>query len=322
VVTTCDEARAFLELYNEHSAANPDFDVEPVPEPPEGLPLEEDQPQGDEDKIFLGQSAVNFPVVEVRIWSGGPQPGLCSGFFISRHFIATANHCLKGDRTWIQAIITRKNNFSAYTWPRYSSASPYIWVYQYRFPGWFGGFDPPRDFGLLYIDPKVHAQLPSTATPSAEASVAAMRMSTATTIATGTSMGIWGWGLRQETTNPPRDLFSGPGGQQITVSSSSSTTFQAIAGSARTCFGDSGAPTTRLVSGQFVAMGGVVGVSDLTPSRCAILGETLQFTRLNDKAAWTLGILQSVYGTPFKCGTTPVPCKCFGSGADAYNRCW
>jgi hypothetical protein len=329
-VTNCDEAGRFADGYSAYSEANPGFDDPPVEPPPAGLPLEEDVEAAIE-KIYRGQSTVNFPVVELRRYDKGLAKfrGPCTGFFISQHFIATANHCVNDytrHQKWDWFQVARKNAVGSYTWLRNANGKNEVLLFQYKYPGWMGigqNFsDSGRDFALLYVDPKVHGQLPRPrdTSPVVES---AMRVSTGS-LTSGTPFSVWGWGATDTYSSAPRDLFTAPEIFGVTAVTPSFFSAQATS-NGRTCEGDSGGPAARVIGGNYVAIGGHVGKvppGPNVPERCPEVGDQLQWTRTADKRTFIQDVLRTIYGSPFKCGGVAQPCRCFGAGADAFIKCW
>lgn len=84
------------------------------------------------------------------------------------------------------------------------------------------------------------------------------------------------------------------------------------AGNRLTCVGDSGGPSTRYISGYYVATGTHRGPDDL---RCANPGETMFGSDPASKASWIESTLRGAYGAAFSCSRS-------GAGADAYMKCF
>jgi hypothetical protein len=318
-VSTCSEASEFLDHYQAYSLSNPGFDAETETEPAPVIdsPVEPPPSEEEMEKIFNGTGAINVPVVELFRWNTTVTPnkrsGPCTGFFVSRHYIATANHCVTGNAAWGQYQVTRKNNFSNFTWLKSPTGSSWVHLYQYKYPGWLGmsatTSDSGRDFALLYVDPRIHSQLLNPASTEA-----AMRIAIGSMSATQ-PFSIWGWGVKTATGQPPRDLLTGMGMMAVTAVNPGFFTANAGA-TARTCAGDSGSPATRVINSQFVALGTHIG--PFPPGgqpNCPPQGLELHWCRTADKLSWIETVLQGTYGSSFAC-------KVSGTGDDRIAKCW
>jgi secreted trypsin-like serine protease len=253
-------------------------------------------------------AAGNLAVVEL---TRNGASGICTGYFITRRHIVTAAHCTDRNYAsqWYKVKI-KTGNTTFVSLKQSDRTDTWVLMTETVHPRF--NFDQET----AYTDTAI-LTIPSTASGSVPANQERLRIGTASP-ATGQNMGIWGWGaLTAGDTAPPGNLYSGRSGDEISVASvgtqSGDRRFTAIVNNgARTCKGDSGGPATRFLAGNYVAFGTHRG-SDAVG--CATTASTMYWAATSDKASWIETTLKGVYGSGFTCSR-------YGSGSDAYMRCW
>jgi len=125
---------------------------------------------------------------------------------------------------------------------------------------------------------------------------------------------IWGWGayaIGPHGMIRPNDLLFG---DDVYVTSVAAGRFNATSTGIRlTCVGDSGAPSTRYISGHYVATGTHRG--NIDDPRCASPGDQMIWASTSNKTSWIEGVVRLAYGAGYSCAR-------FGTGANAYMRCF
>jgi hypothetical protein len=170
-VSTCAEARAFMQSYHDYSDEHPGFDADqpmpPIDDPPAALtarpPVAEGQKILGGDTGFFGLAHPKEPVVHL-FRATGPMGVLkehCTGTFIAKNWIATAAHCLaevtqppvgnepsglRGYTDWSIEFADVNGNFTGTITSRDHS------VLQLPDELWMGGESASHDFALLFLD--------------------------------------------------------------------------------------------------------------------------------------------------------------------------
>jgi hypothetical protein len=328
-VTDCASARVYAKAYREYSLVHPDFDDEPIdltpppriappPLPPPadgvGVPVPGDDVTPRVAPIINGTPVVNLPVVRLtQLDPINPNivKGFCSGVFIAKNWILTAQHCLRetdgsvSDVAWRPFLVDVKVNSPAgpFVMRIASTALKFLWGLQYTHPNWGGASDPGRDFGLVYLFSD-HADRYLAAPDEGS-----MRISTVAPFIQQ-SLTIYGWGPTMAG-GPSDDLRTNPE-EPVTVSQVGSTFLSALRNEDAhpgTCRGDSGGPIVRVTQGFDVIQGVLSGGS--LAQMCAPVGAFMNWSRADNKIAFIESRMKSWTAPNFKC-------KPFAG----YVRCW
>lgn len=257
-----------------------------------------------EEGIYYGTSSgVNFGIVE--IYRNGNTAKPCSGYFISRRHIVTSAHCTNNAANeWYYVRV--KTGYSTFTYLKDSTqATTWIYMKQDVAPGWsFSSPSAASDTAILTIPATVQ---------NVPANSQLLRVSTAAPVV-NQYHNIWGWGAYAVTAGGlvrPNDLLFG---DNVYVTSVATGRFNATStGSRLTCVGDSGAPSTRYISGQYVATGTHRG--NLDDPRCAAPGDQMIWAATSNKITWMENVIRVAYGAGYSCARS-------GAGADAHMKCF
>lgn len=251
-----------------------------------GDTLTEDEIGSTQQAILRGEaSAVNFGIVRLERSGASDKP--CTGYFVSKRHIITSAHCTDelyaNGKKYFKILTKSGYDSSGYVRDR-SRSDNWVLVHQQIHPKW-NYQDQKTKFDMAILT------LPKTATAGTPSSANLMRVSTATP-EVGSKHGTWGWGgykFKQGKLVLSEDLLFG---DPVTVTSSGSGLFKATgSGDALPCKGDSGAPSTRLYNGHYVATGTLRGNAFDTP--CASPGDKLLWSDVANKTKWIRATLKS-----------------------------
>jgi hypothetical protein len=338
-VSTCADARAFMQSYRDYSADHPGFDlnqpmgsIDDLPAAPSARP-----PIAETKKIlggnqgFFGLGYPNEPVVHIFRSTGpmGVFKTQCTGTFIAKNWITTAAHCLaevtqppigteptglRGYTDWSIEFADANGNFTGTITSRDNS------VLQLPDKRYMGGND--FDFALLFLDkPTFDPSLPNPAGGAAMLVQKTPPSTSGTTFVSGTASG---------------QLITG----SLPSISTTATTIESVVGTGAQgipCQGDSGGPIFQTPLNNPSPTPVMLGVWEgwtvapqNSPGTCPSPADKLIWTRTDASAPVTdsVGALISAYVNKWigNCTDVQLPAgavamQCWGAPCQTETDC-
>jgi hypothetical protein len=194
VVSSCEDARGFVEkyaaYYREHPAFDADETLGEMPSGDTGRPPAAEPGGTTTSKIFNGQIAFNDPIIEIvtsipsdipsstrQLWADVPDNELCTATFINKNWLLTAAHCLvlpalfdcmRAGKTPAQCTNPGWDHYEHYEYRISRPTSDRIgkfWARAYIHPNWLANLSPDpilganHDIALLYVPSEEDQQL-------------------------------------------------------------------------------------------------------------------------------------------------------------------
>lgn len=304
-VSTCEDARRFLEIKHAYLEAQPSEPAQPNTETPLPEPI---------DKVRDSDLYDHLPTVRLRIWKNGEREGGCTGVLLNAWSVLTAAHCFPADGSYGVSIDFGNRFGSAWcisnNHPDCDSAPSPQNMLVMRHPNWTGTEDASFDVAVgVELDDEPWAVIGNDSNYFMRLLLDDPPL--------GTQYRVHGYGAQHNDGSGAGDGRRSKLTDWIEWKGANYWLSYADPGWGSTCRGDSGssAVNTSLIGDREVSLGvaSLMDVNNDETDYCTKYGGKFRYSRINNKANWVRGVLEA-----FGAGT----CTTGLRNGWLYRFCW